>query len=439
MTEHINTRDLALDVLLMVARDGEFSHIALKSVLDKYRYLPRRDRAFIARLSMGTIERAIELDYIIDQFSKVKVNKMKPVIRAILRSGVYQLKYMDAVPASAACNEAVKLAAKRGFSGLKGFVNGVMRAAAKGLGGVAYPDPDGEPARALSVRYSMPEWLAARFLEQFGRERCERILGAYLREKPLSVRVDTGRASVEEVMESMQKQGITAKRDSRLPYALSLSGYETLEEIPEFADGLLYAQDISSMMAAEAAQPKEGDFVLDVCAAPGGKSIQIAQKLRGTGMVEARDISARKTELIEENAARCRLSNLRVKAWDAREFDREMEDAADIVIADLPCSGLGVIGTKPDIKYNVTGEKIGELAALQREILAVVRRYVKPGGTLVYSTCTVTPEENERQAEWFARAFPEFHMEQQVQLLPDEDCDGFFIARFRRISDTRRT
>ena len=432
MSDQVNTRNLVVDILLSVTRDGEFSHIAIRNVLDKYRYLPRQERAFITRLSQGTLERMVELDYIINQFSKTKINKMKPAIRAILRSGVYQLKYMDSVPESAACNEAVKLAVRRGFSGLKGFVNGVMRSIARNQDHIIWPDVEKEPAAALSVRYSMPEWLTERFLKQFGKERCVHILEAFLEERPTSVRVDTNRISIEQIRTSLEKQGICVTENGKLPYALGISGYETLDEIPEFEEGLLYAQDIASMMAVEQADPKEGDFVLDVCAAPGGKSIHIAQKLNGTGSVEARDLTAYKVDMIEENIQRCKAANMSAKVWDALVFDVQMEEKADIVIADLPCSGLGVIGTKTDIKYNASEEKIRELSKLQRQILDTVWRYVKPGGTLMYSTCTVTSEENQDNAAYFAARHPEFELEFMQQLLPDEGWDGFFIARFHR-------
>ena len=432
MTEKVNTRDLVVDILLSVTRDGEFSHIAVRNVLDKYRYLPRQERAFISRLSMGTLERMTELDYIINQFSKTKVTKMKPVIRAILRSGVYQLKYMSSVPASAACNEAVKLAVKRGFGGLKGFVNGIMRNISRNLDHIVFPDMEREPVKALSVCYSMPEWLVKRFYDQFGKERSVHILSAFLEQRPISVRVDTDRISVEEVQKSLERQGVRSQINDKISCGLFLSGYDTLEEIEEFEKGLLYAQDTASMMVAELADPQEGDFVLDVCAAPGGKSVHMAQKLKGTGMVEARDLTDYKVALIEENIERCRLHNMRAKVWDARVFDEDLEQKADIVLADLPCSGLGVIGTKPDIKYNASEEKIRKLRDLQREILTVTSRYVKKGGLLVYSTCTVTPEENEENAAWFADAYPEFEAEFQRQTLPDEGCDGFFIAGFRR-------
>ena len=432
MTEKVNTRDLVVDILLAVTRDGDFSHIAIRNVLDKYRYLPKQDRAFITRVSQGTLERMTEIDYIINQFSKTKVNKMKPVIRSIIRSGVYQLKYMDAVPDSAACNEAVKLAGKRGFSGLKGFVNGVLRNISRNLDRVEYPDEQKNPAEALSVRYSMPQWLVERFLKQYGQERCIHILDDFLREKSTSIRVNTESISVEELQASLERQGIWVKKNSMLPYALFITGYEALDEIPEFEEGLFYVQDTASMMVAETASPKPGDFVLDVCAAPGGKSVHMAQLLAGTGMVEARDLTEYKAEMIRENAERCRISNLRVKVWDALIFDESMEQQADVVIADLPCSGLGVIGTKTDIKYKISEEKIHSLCELQSRILDVVHRYVKPKGILMYSTCTMTPEENDIQVSQFLLRHPEYTLLSQCQLLPDEGCDGFFIAKLQK-------
>ncbi len=430
--DNVNTRNLVVDILLAVTRDGEFSHIVIRDVLDKYRYLPKQDRAFITRLSQGTIERMIELDAIINQFSKTKVKKMKPVIAAILRSGVYQLKYMDSVPDSAACNEAVKLTVKRGFSGLKGFVNGVMRNIARNLDQVKEPDAKKEPVKYLSVHYSVPEWMVQRFMEQYGKEACEKILEAFLQPHPTSVQVDTDRISMEEITESLKKQGITVKKNEQVERALFLSVYEALDEIEEFENGLLYVQDTASMLAVELAAPKMGDQVIDVCAAPGGKSVYAARMIGETGHVEARDLTEYKVEMIEDNIDRCQLSNMTAKVWDAREFDPAAEGKADVVIADLPCSGLGVIGTKTDIKYNASEEKITELAKLQREILGVVCRYVKAGGTLLYSTCTMTKEENEENVHKFLAEHAEFELEHMRQCFPYEGCDGFFMAKMHR-------
>lgn len=431
-SDNVNTRNLVVDILLAVTRDGEFSHIAIRDVLDKYRYLPKQDRAFITRLSQGTIERMIELDAIINQFSKTQVKKMKPVIAAILRSGVYQLKYMDSVPDSAACNEAVKLTVKRGFGGLKGFVNGVMRNIARNMEQIRYPDAKKEPVSYLSVKYSVPEWLVQRFTAQYGAEACEKSLAAYLMPHPTSVQVDTHRISMDEIMDSLEKQGVTVTRNPQVERALFLSGYEALDEIEEFENGLLYVQDTASMLAVELAAPRPGDTVIDVCAAPGGKSVYAARMIGAEGHVEARDLTDYKVEMIEDNIDRCQLSNMTAKVWDARVFDEAAEEKADVIIADLPCSGLGVIGTKTDIKYNASEEKIAELAALQQEILDVVCRYVRPEGTLLYSTCTMTKEENEDNVQKFLESHEGFELEQMRQYFPYEGCDGFFMAKMRR-------
>ena len=427
----VNTRDLVVEILLLVTRDGQYSHIALGQVLGKYQYLSKSDRAFITRVTEGTLERMIELDYITDQFSKVKVKKMKPVIRAIVRSAVYQLKYMDSVPASAVCNEAVKLAASRGFAGLKGFVNGVLRSIARGLDSVSYPP--GDTAEYLSVAYSMPMWILEQWLPVYGRESVERMLRNFLEEKPTSVRCNLHQISREDLRAKLEGEGVTVQEVPDLPCAFLISGYDYLGALSSFRDGDFQVQDISSMLVAEKADPQPGDYVIDVCAAPGGKALHLADKLDGTGMVEARDISDYKVGLIRENIRRSRMENIRAVRRDATVPDMDSEEKADIVIADLPCSGLGVLGRKSDLKYRMTKEGEEELAALQRRILSVVHRYVKPGGRLVYSTCTINRGENEENAAWFAREYPQFAMEEEEQILPGGKAgDGFYIACFRK-------
>ena len=424
-----NSRELILDTLLLIDRDGEYSHIALKQVLDKYQYLDKKERAFITRVVNGTLERMIELDHIIHSFSKVKVNKMKPVIRMILRSGVYQIKYMDAVPDSAVCNESVKLTGKRGFTGLKGFVNGVLRNVSRNLAKVEYPSREKDPEGYLSIRYSLPAWLAAQWISEYGLEKAEEIGEGFFAERPLCVRCNTSRISREELAERLRREGVEATPDEEVPCALWLQGYDHVAGLPEFREGLFYVQDLSSMRAVLWADPKEGDQVLDVCAAPGGKAIHVAEMLRGTGMVEARDLTDYKVGLLEENIRRAGLANIRAVKWDAALPDPEKEEKMDIVLADLPCSGLGVLGKKPDLRYKMTPEKEEELARLQQKILSVAQAYVKPGGTLVYSTCTIHRAENEENTRWFLENHPKFRLRKERQLLPGADRgDGFYIA-----------
>nr|WP_303183504.1 16S rRNA (cytosine(967)-C(5))-methyltransferase RsmB [Lachnoclostridium phocaeense] len=427
----VNTRDLVVEILLLVTRDGQYSHIALNQVLEKYQYLDKSDRAFITRVTEGTLERMIELDYITDQFSKVKVKKMKPVIRAIVRSAVYQLKYMDSVPDSAVCNEAVKLAVSRGFGGLRGFVNGVLRSIARNLDSVQYP-PEGTK-EYLSVRYSMPPWILEQWLAWYTPEQVEQMLRNFLEEKPTSIRCNLHQISREDLKRKLAGEGVKAEEVPELPCALLISGYDYLGALPSFQEGDFQVQDISSMLVAERANPREGDYIIDVCAAPGGKALHLADKLRGTGMVQARDISDYKVGLIWDNIRRAGMENIEAVRWDATVLDEESVEKADIVIADLPCSGLGVLGRKSDLKYRMTREGEKELAALQRQILSQVWRYVKPGGKLVYSTCTINREENEENAAWFQAEYPELRLVSEEQLLPGQQAgDGFYIAVFVR-------
>lgn len=444
MTKSVNEREIVLEVLLEITENGRFSHIVLRDVLAKYQYLEKRERAFITRVVDGTLEHMIEIDYILDQFSKVKVKKMKPVIRGILRSAVYQLKYMDSVPDHAVCSEAVRLAARKGFAGLKGYVNGVLRAAARGLDSVEYP---ADKMKELSVRYSCPEWILDLWEKTYEPDVIEAMLADFQTEKPLTIRCCLKRTEPELLKEELEAEGITVTVHPWLPYAFSISGYDHLEELDAFRNGLFTVQDVSSMLVSELADPQADADVIDVCAAPGGKALHIAEKSRH---VEARDLTEAKVELIRENIRRLGLTNAAAVCRDASVPDEAAEKSADIVIADLPCSGLGVIGKKPDLKYRIAPGDIESLIRLQRQILSCVQAYVKPGGTLMYSTCTVNPGENEENVYWFLEKYPQFRLaditdrlcEELKEGVTDKGClqllpgihksDGFFIAKMIR-------
>lgn len=432
MGNTVNDRELILEILLAVTRDGEYSHIALRNVLENYQYLDKSERAFITRVTEGTLERMIELDYIINQFSKTKVNKMKPVIRTIIRSAVYQLKYMDSVPDSAVCNEAVKLASKRGFSGLKGFVNGVLRNISRNLDNVKYPDKS-DTVKWLSVIYSMPEWIITEWLKNYDREMVEKMLQAFLAERPTTIRCNLSQISREKLAEELKKEGVKVRLCDTVDSALFISGYDYLGALESFRAGHFQVQDISSMEVAEWAAPKEDEYIIDVCAAPGGKSLHLADKLAGKGHVEARDLTPYKVDLIRDNIARMGIDNIEAVCQDATVYDEASEKKADILIADLPCSGLGVLGKKTDLKYKMNPDTQEELVHLQREILSVVHRYVKSGGKLLYSTCTIHRAENQENVAWFAEQYPEFELVRERQFLPGvDDSDGFYIAEFVR-------
>lgn len=447
----VNIRAVVLDILTEIEKEGEFSHITINNALLKYQYLDRTQRAFINRLSLGTIECRIEMDYILNQYSKTPVNKMKPLIRCIMRMAVYQIIYMENVPDSAACNEAVKLAAKRGFTGLKGFVNGVLRNISRNKDNITYPDKAKETKKYLSVKYSMPEWIIELWNTNMSYEEIEDILAGMKKDKKTYIRCNTLKGGTDYIKKILEEEGVTVTEVSGLSYAYEISGYDYLTALKSFNEGLYQIQDISSMMAGEYVKPSTDSLIVDVCAAPGGKSINAALKLaeaaydnkdipesgiskevlKGiTGRVIARDVSDYKASLIDDNVARLGIPYIDVEVHNALEFDEELEGKADIVIADLPCSGLGIMGRKPDIRYNITKEKIDDIISLQRDILKVVSRYVKTGGTLVYSTCTINRAENEDNADWICNTLGFSKDGEYRQMLPSAkaDNDGFFVA-----------
>lgn len=444
-----NPRECALDVLIRVDKKEELSHIAIGNVLEKYQFSPKRDRAFFTRLTEGTLERQITIDYIGDQFSKIKIRKCKPLIRSLLRMSIYQILYMDQVPDSAVCNEAVKLAKKRGFSRLSGFVNGVLRTISRKKEQIRYPEKEKEPFLYLSVVYSMPEWLVRFFYRTYDLETVERILASYLEEKKTTICCLISRDEKENIKRSLVKEGVTVEDGSFLENALHISDYDFLYRLEAFREGKCIVQDESSILAASLLDAKEGQTILDLCSAPGGKAIYAADQMKGSGMVFSRDLTEYKVDLVEENIERTGLKNLRTQVFDARELDEEFLNRADAVIADLPCSGLGIMGRKNDIKYHISEEGMKDLVKLQREILENAVKYVKPGGTLLYSTCTINPEENEENYHWILENYDyepadlrqelpegleiETAAKGYLQLLPGiHPCDGFFVGKLRR-------
>lgn len=441
-----NPRMIVLDMLLLVEKENEFSNHVLRDVLQKYQYLSREDRAFIKRLYEGVLERRIELDYRIDSCSKIPARKMKPIVRNSMRMGVYQIHYMDKVPNSAACDETVKLVKKRGLSQLSGFVNATMRALSKTE--LALP---ANPVEAMSIRYSFPRELLELLITDLGEKETEGLLEAALTSHALTIRMD-GNLSAEKTAALLQEYRTLGMEITRHPYyehAYRVEKADGIDRLPGWNEGIIYAQDVSSMLVCAVAGIRPGMQVLDVCAAPGGKSLHAASLLNGEGKVYSRDLTDYKTDYIRENAARSPYDNIEVKTQDATIPDENLVGKMDVVLVDAPCSGLGVLGKKPDIKYHTTPEAVGELAALQRTILNVAKSYVKPGGVLIYSTCTVTKAEDEENVSFFLED-AQFTAESIEEYLPKElrgqtgeqgylklipgaqDSDGFFLARFRR-------
>ena len=435
MADNINTRAIVYDMLMSVEKENTPSHLLLSQTLMKYQYLDKRDRAFISRLFRGTLEYEIFLDGVIRQFSSVRLNKIKPPIKVILRMSVYQILKMDHIPDAAACDEAVKLTRKRGLKNLSGFVNGVLRNIARNIDNIEYPDKSTNTDKYLSVKYSVPEELAGYFLKKFGDNETEEMFEAFNKDKSTYIRCNTKKTDIAGLTAALEAEGVTVTNegiDKRIDYALKISGYDYLGGLKSFRDGLFFVQDISSMLASQGGFIKRDAYVIDVCAAPGGKSINAAL-MADIGHVSSRDISGRKVSLIKENAERLGIDNITYKVWDAVKKDEESVEKADVLICDLPCSGLGIIGRKPDIKYNVTYEKIKELALLQRKILSTVWEYVKKDGILIYSTCTVTPEENAENTEWLVNNYPFELIGKPEQIMPQDGTgDGFYIARLKR-------
>jgi len=462
-----NTRELILDMLTEILEKGAYSHLVVRDVLDKYDYMDSRDKAFIKRVTEGTLERLIEIDYYLDRFSKVPVSRMKPLIRNLMRMSVYQLLYMDSIPDSAVCNEAVKLAGKRGYRGLSGFVNGVLRNLARNRQRLPFREGDISPEgkqmkeqekyRYLSIKYSMPQWLVKLWSVAYGEEAAYSILKGLLEPRPLTLRLKESLSGEQKQrwLAALKDASLKVEGHPYLPYAYQVWNAEGVRSLPGYEEGWFAVQDVSSMLVAEASGAGrdglgEGPLlVLDVCASPGGKSVHIAEKIAGRGKVISRDLSEYKVSLMRDNIKRMGCQNIETQVCDAAVPDESMREKADVVLADLPCSGLGVIGRKRDIKYRVTEKDLQELMGLQRKILDVVWQYVKPGGILIYSTCTINPGENEEMVEWFAKTHP-FVTEELTPYLPEalkgegkngmlrlfpgcHKTDGFFLARLKRI------
>ena len=448
----VNEREVVLDMLLSL-REGKLSHTILKDTLDSYLYLDKSSRGFITRLYEGTIEKRLYLDFIIDGYSKTPVKKMKPIIMLLLEMAVYQLFFMDRVPDSAAINEAVKLAKKRGLTGLSGFVNGVLRNIARNKENIALPDKNKDLIQYLEIKYSTPRTVVEYLIKDYGNHEAEEILEAFEEKRPLVARATKNR---EELIKKLDAEGVRVSTDTIFPESLKILELDSLSYLESFEDGDFVIQDESSQFIGKIVGLPKGARVLDLCAAPGGKSLLFAEMEEVDEIISC-DISESKTELIEENVRRIGTDKIRTMVNDASLYNPDFMDGFDLVICDLPCSGLGVMGRKRDIKYNVTEDKIRELAKLQRTILENAVRYVKKGGRLIYSTCTMTKAENEENFTFISefKGFSSVDFSDKIRgyvdrykygerlvkeakkgfirLFPGElGTDGFFISEFMR-------
>ncbi|MCC3373005.1 16S rRNA (cytosine(967)-C(5))-methyltransferase RsmB [Cohnella sp. REN36] len=445
---------MALQVVLRVEEKGAYSGLELNRTLTEAG-LSRADAGLATELVYGTIQRLRTIDYVLAARVKGWPAKLEPWVRCLLRLSYYQLRWLDRVPAHAVTDEAVRIAKRRGHAGIAGLVNGVLRGLLRE--GVAPPLPADLPAvERIALEHSYPSWLVARWIAAYGEAAAEAMCAAGNTPPHVSGRVNRTRASRKDLLARMAEAGVEARPSALTAEGIVASRVGSLASTPWFAEGLLSVQDESSMLVAAVCDPRPGMRVLDCCAAPGGKAAHLAERMDGRGEVVANDVHAHKEALIREQVERLGLSNVTTRVGDAETLaERLPAGAMDVVLLDAPCSGLGVIRRKPEIKWNKRSEDIASLASLQRRLLASAGDMVKPGGTLVYSTCTIAPEENEETVRAFLRDRPDFALDPawpeetlaplrtagalpapfkgMVQLLPQHfGSDGFFIARLRR-------
>ncbi|MDF1616415.1 16S rRNA (cytosine(967)-C(5))-methyltransferase RsmB [Petrocella sp. FN5] len=438
----MNLRWVVLKILDTIEFEGIFVHEAIERFTVE-QDLSKQDRAFIKKVVFGTIEQQIRIDYVINQFSKIKVDQMKPAIRLTLRLSVYQLLYMENIPDSAVCNEAVKLIKKRKMHRLTGFVNGVLRALIRQKDTIIWPSKE-DFLTYLSVKYSFKPEIVQLLLNDYDDEVVENFLSVSNEQAPLTIRVQKTNTSKKALVEALTAEGLTVSEGKYLDEAMHLEHIDKISLIDAFQKGHFLVQDESSMMVADAGYEEGMTCIIDLCAAPGGKTIHFADKLEGKGQVVAFDISEKKLDRIRENYTRLGLKNINETINDASVLNQDYICMGDLVVADLPCSGLGIIRKKPDIKWHITIERIEALKKLQQDMLMVGKNYVKPGGVLIYSTCTVTKAENQDNVAWFLEENEDFVLEPIQKSYSDSETgmvtmmpisngpDGFFIAKFRK-------
>ncbi|MDQ7791942.1 MAG: 16S rRNA (cytosine(967)-C(5))-methyltransferase RsmB [Clostridia bacterium] len=445
----IPAREIALHILKAVESDGAYANLALNKALEEYQ--PEKlDRAFTTELAYGTLRTLNTLDWIISRFLQKPLGAQSVWVRNILRTGAYQIFYMDRVPPAAACNEAVELTKKFGTPGAVRFVNGVLRNIVRKKDELAFPDPEEDLVSHISLRYSHPTWMVERWLKEFGVEETVALCRANNNTPPNSIRTNTLRVSREELKAVLEQEGLTVRPTRLAPEGLEITGFLSLRILQSFRKGLFQIQDESSMLVAHAVNPAHGTRVVDACSAPGGKTTHLAQVMGNEGSVRALDLHPHKLDLVRDNCVRLGITCVEALLLDARDLPGDMSGWADYVLVDAPCSGLGVLRRRPDARWRKEPGQIAGLIKLQDEILQSAAQCVRPGGILVYSTCTITREENQNQVEHFLTRNPDFVLEDlrpflpgalgdaglsrgYIQLMPHvHGMDGFFIARMRK-------
>lgn len=437
----MSARETALRVLSACRIKGAWADAALKARLSRDG-LTGSEAALCSRIVYGVTQNRMLLDFYIAAYCTQKPEHLQPPLLEILRIGSYQILFLERVPDSAAVNTSVELAKGAGRGQAAGLVNAVLRKISQNKNHLP-PIPEREEAKYLSIRYSHPKWLVKRLLEILGREETERFLTASNSQPPTAAQINPMWGTVDALQAALASEGVGAEAHPWLPGCLLLSGTGDLERLRAFREGAFYIQDPAACLAVLAMKVKPGDQVLDVCAAPGGKSFSAAAALGGQGRILACDIRENKLKRIQEGAERLRLTCIDTAAVDGRVFRPEWAEQFDTVLVDAPCSGLGIIRKKPDVRYK-KADDLFSLPSIQYDILNNAAAYVRPGGALVYSTCTILPEENGQTTDAFLAEHPDFSREMfllpflgeisgEITLWPQRHgTDGFYICRMRR-------
>ncbi len=446
--KHFSPREVAIQILYDIHTQDAYSNMALKNHFEQHPEFTSLDRSFITELVNGTLRNQNRIDYIIDQFSSVPKKKLKPWILLTLRTALYQILFMTKVPQSAACNEAVRIIKGKGMGKLSGFVNGVLRTMIRNIDCIVYPNEVTHPVDYLSIYYSFPTWIIKQWLSEYPYEFVKELCKSSNETPWITVRCNTVKTTPEILFEQLKAENIEVSSGLYMKEAIYMSKTSYIRDSKAFQQGLFQVQDESSMIVGQILDPQPHEVIIDVCAAPGGKTTHCAQKMNNQGKILARDIHEHKLHLIDENCKRLGIDIVITQQKDASMIDPDQK-TVDRIMIDAPCSGLGIIRKKPDIKWNKDLMDISSLVELQRKILHASSHYVKPGGILVYSTCTICKVENENNVEWFVANYP-YELEDLRPFLPIElytetaskgyiqlfphihKTDGFFIARFKR-------
>ncbi|MBQ2815266.1 MAG: 16S rRNA (cytosine(967)-C(5))-methyltransferase RsmB [Clostridia bacterium] len=423
-----NPRKSAVKALIKVEADGGFSNLVIDNVI-KQDGLVGADSALATALFYGVLDRKITIDYILSNYSKQPIKKLPYYVAAALRIGVFQLLYMDKIPPFAAINESVNLVKRSKNANSSGYVNAVLRKVDR-EGREILPDDDS--VKSISIRYSFPEWIVIRFVSQFGIEKTKDIFTEMLKKSDVYLRVNNTKISVDDLIDKLHSEGVETEKAEIENSLKVISSLGAIDSLSSYKNGYFHVQDLSSQICAASLDLGENMKALDICAAPGGKSFTAAEIMNGTGEVVSCDLYEHRVKLISSGAKRLSLNNIKTLTADALVYNNELGEF-DRVLCDAPCSGLGIIGRKPDIKFK-NEDEIKDLPEIQYNILKNAAKYVRPNGKIVYSTCTVLREENEDVFDRFISSNPHFKVISKLTILPSEKGgDGFFIAVAERI------